>query len=67
MTSSIANPGIQVNEIQMKKILELIESGKQQGARLQCGGSRFGDKGYFVQPTVFSDVKEDMRIYKEEV
>uniref|UniRef100_X1Z695 Aldehyde dehydrogenase domain-containing protein n=1 Tax=Capitella teleta TaxID=283909 RepID=X1Z695_CAPTE len=59
--------GPQVNEIQMKKILELIESGKQQGARLQCGGSRFGDKGYFVQPTVFSDVKEDMRIYKEEI
>eukprot|EP00914_Ancora_sagittata_P033370 GHVO01067269.1.p1 GENE.GHVO01067269.1~~GHVO01067269.1.p1 ORF type:complete len:493 (+),score=90.56 GHVO01067269.1:197-1675(+) len=59
--------GPQVNEVQMKKILELIESGKKQGARMHCGGSRIGNKGYFVQPTVFSDVKEDMRIYKEEI
>jgi acyl-CoA reductase-like NAD-dependent aldehyde dehydrogenase len=51
----------------MKKILELIESGKKEGARLHCGGSRLGSKGYFIEPTVFSDVTEDMRIYKEEV
>jgi len=32
-----------------------------------CGGGRFGDKGYFVQPTVFGDVKDNMRIAREEI
>lgn len=32
-----------------------------------CGGSQFGDKGYFVMPTVFSDVQDNMRIANEEV
>ena len=45
----------------------MIESGKKEGAKLECGGGRHGDKGYFIQPTVFSDVKDDMRIAKEEV
>lgn len=45
----------------------MIESGKKEGATLQCGGARVGDEGYFVQPTVFSDVKDDMKIAKEEV
>jgi len=45
----------------------MIESGKKQGATLVTGGSRVGDKGYFVQPTVFSDVKDEMKIAKEEV
>ena len=51
----------------MNKVLDLIESGKSQGARLLCGGSRIGDKGYFIKPTVFADVTEDMRIGCEEV
>lgn len=45
----------------------MIDSGKKQGASLVTGGSRVGDKGYFIQPTVFADVKDDMRIAKEEV
>jgi len=57
----------QVDEEQFNKILELIDSGKKEGAKLECGGARHGDKGYFIQPTVFSDVKDDMRIAKEEV
>ena len=52
---------------QFDKILDLIESGKKEGAKLECGGGRHGDKGYFIQPTVFSNVKDDMRIAKEEV
>ena len=52
---------------QFSKVLGLIESGKKEGAKLECGGGRHGDKGYFIQPTVFSDVKDDMRIAKEEV
>ena len=53
-----------VNEEQYKKVLEMIESGKSEGAKLQTGGGRLGQtpKGYFVQPTVFSDVKDEMRI-----
>ena len=57
----------QVDDIQMDKILELIESGKSQGAKLLCGGKRIGDKGYFIEPTVFADVSGSMRIAKEEV
>ena len=45
----------------------LIASGKEQGATLKCGGDRFGTRGFFVQPTVFADVKDDMRIAREEV
>ena len=52
---------------QFSKVLDLIESGKKEGAKLECGGGRHGDKGYFIHPTVFSDVKDDMRIAKEEV
>ncbi|XP_052214728.1 aldehyde dehydrogenase, mitochondrial-like isoform X3 [Dreissena polymorpha] len=59
--------GPQIDEEQFNKILGLIESGKQQGASLQCGGERQGDIGYFVKPTVFSDVTDDMRIAKEEI
>ena len=57
----------QVDKDQFDKILDMIESGKKEGARLQCGGERHGDKGYFVKPTVFSDVTDEMRIAREEV
>jgi len=59
--------GPQVDQEQFNKILDLIESGKKDGAKLECGGGRHGDKGYFIEPTVFSDVKDDMRIAKEEI
>ena len=51
----------------MDKILDLIDSGKRAGAKLQIGGQREGDKGFFVQPTVFSDVNDNHRIAREEV
>ena len=47
--------------------MELVESGKKEGAKLECGGGRHGDKGYYIQSTVFSNVTDDMRIAKEEV
>ena len=53
---------LQVDQEQMDKIMDLIESGKKEGANLACGGERIGDKGYFVQPTVFTEVKDNMRI-----
>lgn len=59
--------GPQVDEVQFKKILGYIESGQKQGAKLMCGGSRCGNKGFFVQPTVFADVTDDMTIAKEEI
>lgn len=59
--------GPQVDEEQMIKILSMIDTGKKEGAKLVAGGSRHGDKGYFVQPTVFADVKDNMTIAKEEI
>ncbi|XP_032068388.1 retinal dehydrogenase 1 isoform X4 [Thamnophis elegans] len=59
--------GPQIDKEQYDKILGLIESGKKEGAKLECGGGPGGDKGFFIQPTVFSDVTDDMRIAKEEI
>jgi len=59
--------GPQVDGEQMHKILDLIRAGKQEGAVCGVGGERAGDKGFFVQPTVFTDVKDDMRIAREEI
>jgi len=59
--------GPQIDELQMNKVLGYIESGKQEGAKLLLGGKRWGKRGYFIEPTVFSDVKDDMKIAREEI
>ena len=59
--------GPQIDDVQTEKILELIESGKKQGARLVTGGKRVDKKGYFIEPTVFADVEDNMRIAREEI
>ncbi len=59
--------GPQVDNEQFHKILGYIESGKEQGANLRCGGDRVGDRGYFVAPTIFTDVKDEMKIAQEEI
>ncbi|KAI3433107.1 Aldedh domain-containing protein [Psidium guajava] len=59
--------GPQVNLEQFEKILGYIRSGVESGATLETGGARFGTKGHYIQPTVFSNVKEDMLIAKEEI
>ena len=51
----------------MKRVLHYIEVGKNEGARLLCGGKRWGNKGYFVEPTIFADVTDNMTIAKEEI
>uniref|UniRef100_A0A8C5L4S5 aldehyde dehydrogenase (NAD(+)) n=1 Tax=Jaculus jaculus TaxID=51337 RepID=A0A8C5L4S5_JACJA len=61
------NQGPQIDKEQHDRILGLIESGKKEGAKLECGGGRWGNKGFFVQPTVFSNVTDEMRIAKEEI
>ena len=59
--------GPQVDNDQMTKILGYVETGKKEGAKLLTGGNRHGKKGYFVEPTVFADVQDNMTIAKEEI
>ncbi|XP_009708201.1 PREDICTED: retinal dehydrogenase 2 isoform X2 [Cariama cristata] len=59
--------GPQIDKKQYNKILELIQSGITEGAKLECGGKGLGRKGFFIEPTVFSNVTDDMRIAKEEI
>ncbi|KAJ8401532.1 hypothetical protein AAFF_G00378490 [Aldrovandia affinis] len=59
--------GPQIDKEQFDKILDLIESGKREGAKLECGGGVWKKKGLFIQPTVFSNVTDDMRIAREEI
>lgn len=66
-----AEMGAIVSEKQMKTILDYIQIGKNEGARLTCGGKRIErdgmEKGFFIEPTVFADVTSDMRIVQEEI
>lgn len=59
--------GPQIDQIQMNKILGLIKTGVDEGATLMAGGERLGDRGCFVAPTVFADVKDHHTIAQEEV
>ncbi len=59
--------GPQVDQDQFDKVMSYIESGMHQGARMLCGGHRFGDRGYFIEPTVFADVQDEMKIAQEEI
>ena len=59
--------GPQVSEEQFDKVLGYIRSGRDTGAKLLAGGNRWGDRGYFIEPTVFGDVKDDMKIAQEEI
>jgi aldehyde dehydrogenase (NAD+) len=61
------NQGPQVSQEQFDKIMSYIDAGKQSGAKLLTGGSRVGKQGYFVEPTVFGDVKDEMKIACEEI
>lgn len=54
--------GAQVSKAQYEKILSYIDEGKKSGARLLYGGARHGDKGYFIEPTVFADVSPNQSV-----
>jgi aldehyde dehydrogenase (NAD+) len=56
-----------VSEIQLKRVLNYIEIGRNEGASVVTGGTRSGEVGYFVKPTVFAKVEHDMRISQEEI
>ncbi len=59
--------GPQVDRAQMDKILSYIQKGTDAGAKCVTGGSRFGSKGYFVEPTVFDHVTDEMSIATDEI
>lgn len=65
--NSETEQGPQIDEEMLNKILGLIKSGKEEGAILETGGERHGNVGYFIKPTVFSNVTDTMRIAKEEI
>lgn len=60
-----------IDQRQLERVLEYIEIGKEEGATLVCGGRRYTDKGcekgFYVEPTLFGDVKNSMRIAREEI
>ena len=56
-----------VSAVQMERVLDYIEIGRREGARVAAGGARHGKSGYFVSPTVFAGVEHDMRISQEEI
>jgi aldehyde dehydrogenase (NAD+) len=61
------NQGPQVDRSQFDRVMGYIESGHRDGATLACGGGRVGDRGYFIQPTVFANVQDEMKIAREEI
>src|ERR1700704_1938838 len=56
-----------ISEKQMKTVLDYVDIGKSEGASLVSGGRRWGERGYFVEPTVFANVEHEMRISQEEI
>jgi len=59
--------GPQVSQTQFDRIMEYIDHGKQSGASVHLGGTRVGNEGYFISPTIFTNTKPDMKIVKEEI
>ncbi len=59
--------GPQVSQEQLDKILHYVDLGHKEGAKLLAGGNRHGDKGYFVEPTIFDNVQDDMSIARDEI
>ena len=59
--------GPQVSQLQFDRIMNYIKAGKDSGAKIETGGDRQGKEGYFIQPTIFSNVSDDMKIVQEEI
>lgn len=59
--------GAMISQDQFNKVVRYIETGQEEGAKLACGGSPMGNKGYFIKPTIFDNVRNDMRIAQEEI
>ncbi|THU91597.1 aldehyde dehydrogenase [Dendrothele bispora CBS 962.96] len=65
--SKTTKHGPQVSQIQFERVMGYINDGKAAGATVTFGGEAHGGDGYFVQPTIFTDCKPDMKIVKEEI
>ena len=59
--------GPQVDQAQFDKILSYIDIGKAEGATCVTGGQRVGEEGFFVEPTLFTNVEDEMKIAREEI
>jgi aldehyde dehydrogenase (NAD+) len=59
--------GPQIDGAQFEKVMSYIEAGKREGAELLTGGKRVGDHGHFIEPTVFANVQDEMKIAREEI
>ncbi|KAF2070024.1 hypothetical protein CYY_008655 [Polysphondylium violaceum] len=59
--------GSLASKIHFDRVMSYINKGKEEGATIHLGGGRYGDKGYFVEPTIFTNVKDSMTICKEEI
>jgi aldehyde dehydrogenase (NAD+) len=59
--------GPQIDKAQFDKILSYVEYGKKDGAKLVTGGNRHGDEGYYIEPTLFTGVTDEMRIATDEI
>jgi aldehyde dehydrogenase (NAD+) len=59
--------GPQVDQEQFNKVMGYIESGIRENAEMLCGGHRVGDRGFFIEPTIFANVRDDMKIAQEEI
>ena len=64
---STSDMGPVVSEEQMNRVCSYLESGFSEGAKAVTGGSRQGDKGYFVKPTVLVNTNEKMKVVREEI
>ena len=51
----------------LQKILGYIESGKTEGATVHLGGNKYGNEGYFIEPTIFTNTQPHMKTVKEEI
>src|SRR5699024_4309634 len=56
-----------ISKKQQDRVLGYIEKGKEEGARLVTGGGTGKEQGYFIEPTIFADVEDDMTIAREEI
>jgi aldehyde dehydrogenase (NAD+) len=59
--------GPQVDKAQFDKVMHYIDAGKKEGAKLLTGGKRFGERGFYIEPTLFVDVQDEMAIAKDEI
>lgn len=59
--------GAQTTPDQFETVLEYIKAGKESSLKLLTGGNRIGDKGYFVEPTIFYDVPQNSKLTQEEI